>query len=1057
MIALATDLAAAFGARTNQPVDLYELQLDSGTLYYSDQDIVWNGHHYLPYVMTRSDVKRYMRQQFDQVTVTFSNVDTVLAQLIATNDIEGGILTIRKIDRTVTDDSLPLFIGQIQRPGNVDENVCEIVALEYLGSIDADAPARLFDPTCPWPFKGAECTYSGAATDCDHSWSNCTLLANTDKFGGFRFMPATGTYQYTQVTQSRFLLFFTRKKRTTVTVSFSSLDDTPYDVPIPIVLGRAQVQGIPIEHADEGTVAFSLMAFCVGKVAWFTYMLANNSTVDILSQDQHFGELGGTGSQTADAFLPSYPYNLLAYVGVRIPSAVNSTDPAPNVSSVIGGLVVDLFDSAGAWTRSTWTDNAVWNTRAFMSLPLAQGGMGIPWGFFDDAQNYLEGVYTDEYIPDPSNCQKIYAPPSLPAGVTLGDNYKVYRSTCVQFQDPTVDGPYSTFTPGVDDDTSRAPASVNVRRFTVNCAIAEQASATDILYQKLLPAFRGYLKVNKQGKIQICSERANPHAAVTAGSAPGATQILCSAPTQFSAGDLVIASTFTTNAEVLKVDHTLSDRIVLVSAATKNHAIGNELLKVSMHFNDSNIVGATPVQYPLSDRQSSINRVTVKYPDSPAGFEPRQLFINDFTNQGKVRKVNNQDLDGSAIDSYFQAWRIGQWQLAMLRGQGIFVSLRADISASALEIADVIAVDAAEHGLQAVPFRVIELGFTADDEVDLVGQLYNTGVYDDVAPQVTVTVPAVFAGGGAVPGVTPPTPVCGIASAGAGSVSWKPITFASSTGTSQISSAVIEVLYQDATASPDARFAVALTNAATTGAPATIHLDTNMTGVLHSGDWILAGGEMMFVTANATSANVAVERALGLTAAEAHAIGDGIYKLLTAVFTYTFPSDFFASANAASWGPAEQLPNANIALFNIIVYGDGTVSPEGPINYSQGIGGLIQTGIAAGSGFLAHSVAGVVDAVAQLNLGIARSLKVTLTDHTTIQPINTAGLGSFLWVLDVYQDGVGGHAMIPGGSGLTVALSTDQSPPNTHVVGLFLFDGAGNHILLSSTGDQPLP
>ena len=102
MIALATDLAAAFGARTNQPVDLYELQLDSGTLYYSDQDIVWNGHHYLPYVMTRSDVKRYMRQQFDQVTVTFSNVDTVLAQLIATNDIEGGILTIRKIDRTVT-------------------------------------------------------------------------------------------------------------------------------------------------------------------------------------------------------------------------------------------------------------------------------------------------------------------------------------------------------------------------------------------------------------------------------------------------------------------------------------------------------------------------------------------------------------------------------------------------------------------------------------------------------------------------------------------------------------------------------------------------------------------------------------------------------------------------------------------------------------------------------------------------------------------------------------------------------------------------------------------
>ena len=190
MIALATDLAAAFGARTNQPVDLYELQLDSGTLYYSDQDIVWNGHHYLPYVMTRSDVKRYMRQQFDQVTVTFSNVDTVLAQLIATNDIEGGILTIRKIDRTVTDDSLPLFIGQIQRPGNVDENVCEIVALEYLGSIDADAPARLFDPTCPWPFFAAKTAGAAAFPLNDSAIYN---FANGEPSpGNLAFYPAFG-------------------------------------------------------------------------------------------------------------------------------------------------------------------------------------------------------------------------------------------------------------------------------------------------------------------------------------------------------------------------------------------------------------------------------------------------------------------------------------------------------------------------------------------------------------------------------------------------------------------------------------------------------------------------------------------------------------------------------------------------------------------------------------------------------------------------------------------------------------------------------------------------
>lgn len=1052
MIDLLPDLAAAFAAQTNQPVDLYELQLDSGTYYYSDQDITWNGKHYLPYVMTRSDVKRYMSEQFDQVTVTFSNVDLTLAQLIAVNDVEGGILTIRKIDRTVTDDSLPLFIGQIQRPGNVDENVCEIVALEYLGSIDSDIPARLFGATCPWPFRGPECTYSGTATDCDHSWSNCASLANTDKFGGFRFMPVTGTYQYKEVTQSRFLLFFSRKKTSTITVSYSSLDDTPYDVPIPIVLGRALLQGIPLEHADEDSMTFgpylaALVAFCVGPIGWFEFFTANNVT--ITGVEGHLGDLGGTGSQLPDTILPSYPYSLLAYLGVAIPSTVGADDPAPSVTAMIGGLLVDQFDGTGAWVVKTWTDNAIWNARALMTLPLAEGGMGIPWDFFDDVQNYVESAYTDEFIEDPTNCQKIYAPTSLPTGMTIGDNYRAYRSTCVQFQDPTADGPYATFVVGVDDDTSRAPDIVNVKRFTVNLAIAQQASSIDLLYQTILPAFRGYLKINKQGKIQICSERANPHTAVSTASVPGAMQILCADPSQFGVGDLFIASTFTINAEVLRVAVVLSDRLTLAAAATKNHAIGDELLKVSMYFNDSNIVGTTPVQYPLSDRQSSINRVNVKYPDSPAVTQ-RTLYVNDFDNQAKVRKVNDQDFDGSAIDSYFQAWRVGQWQLAMYRGQGIFVSLRGDISASAIEIADVIAVDAVEHGLQAVPFRAIELGFTADDEVDIVGQLYDTGLYDDTAPQVTVTVPAVFSG------PTPPTPISGIKSAGGGTVTWKPVTFASITGTSQITSAVIVVLYQDATASPTAHLTAALANTAVSGAAETIHLDADMTGIIRNGDWILAGGEMMFVTADATSADVAVERALGLTAAENHAIGDGIYKLVSAAFTYTFPLNFFATADAASWGATEQLQNANIALFNVVVYAGSAVSNQDPINYSQSVGGLIPTGVSAGSSFLPHFTAAVVDAAAGLDFTVARTMKVTLTEHTRISAINTSGLGAFLWVMTVSQDGVGGHAMIPG-DGLTFALSTEQSPPNTQVTAMIYYDGAGNHILLSSTGDQPIP
>jgi hypothetical protein len=320
---------------------------------------------------------------------------------------------------------------------------------------------------------------------------------------------------------------------------------------------------------------------------------------------------------------------------------------------------------------------------------------------------------------------------------------------------------------------------------------------------------------------------------------------------------------------------------------------------------------------------------------------------------------------------------------------------------------------------------------------------------------------------GAVPGAipflsttTPPTPICGIAGAGSGEVTWDAITFAGGVDTSQVNSAVIVVLYQDATAGVTAHLTAALTNTAMSGDAATLSTDTNLTGIVFAGDWLLIGGEMMFVTADASSSTVAVERALGLTTAENHSIGDDIYLLVQATFSYSFPLGFFESVNAASWGPTEQLPNANIALFNVVVFNAvGGESAEAPINYSQSMGGLIDTGAppSGSSGFLPHAVAGVVAGLAQLNFGLARAMAVTLTADTTIAPINTSGLDPFLWVLSVYQDNVGGHSMIPGGSGLTAALSSAQSPANTFVTGLFLFDGAGNHVLLCSTGDQPIP
>ncbi len=737
MIQVSPELRAALFAASNEPVDLYELYLDTGTLYYADQAIVWGGHAYSAQVKSRSAIQRFCDGEFDRVTVTFSNVDRALADVVLNNEIEGRRLIIRKIDRGVANDSIVLFNGEMERPSRISEETCAIEAKQIVGSIEQEVPARLFGFFCPFNPGEWECGLP-AGTSCDKSWSRCSELANSAQFGGFRFVPHSGTYQYRETESKRTwytLGLWKRKKTKTVTGTFSAVDDTPYDVPIPIIYGRQQITGIDIQHADEGGVTKVLSAFCVGKISDIFHLRANEAAV--LDYTLHYGDRGALN--TVDPRFPnSYPYSLVAFAGVTVPSDVREVDPAPQITALILGRGVSHFGPGGVFDHWGWSDNPVWCVRDFMTLPVAQGGLGVPDDWFDDAVNYQEAAYCDEVITDTTNDQKIYNPTNLPSGVA----YKRYRSTGIDGGDPAVDGPYDDYEPGVDDDTSRNPAPVDVKRFTLNVAIAKTEKAIDVLFKKLLPAFRGYITFSKDGKIQIRVERPVPHTTAGQASAPGALEILCAPPAGIAAGDLILASPLTASAEVLTVAAVLADRIQFTTAAAYAHALGDELLKVAMAFTDASIVGG--FEYPLSDRQPSTNRVTIKYVDAPAGFEPRELRINDFEHQAKVHKVNNEDLDGSAIDSYFQAWRIGQWRRAKVRDLGKFCTFRADIKSTLLEIGDVVAVSASEVGLQAAPFRAIELAFEEDDEVTVTGQLYSTAVYDDTAPQTTVTVPTIF-------------------------------------------------------------------------------------------------------------------------------------------------------------------------------------------------------------------------------------------------------------------------------------------------------------------------
>ena len=758
MIYLSPELDVKVRNGVNKPLELYELLLDSGTLYYSTERIVWGGNTYLAKVATRSDIRKFKGGEFDRFSVTFSNVDTQMAQVVLGNEIEGRRIIVRRIDRDIAGDSQVLFHGRMQRPSAIDEDVCTIEALELIGSIDDEGPSRQFTVGCAVDFKGRACGYTGSETDCDKSWARCSQLANTRHFSGFRFMPHIGSLQYQEVDKGRYLLLQNRKAKNAITVNFATVDDTPYDVPVPICIGRVQIAGLVIQHEDIGAVTKALAVFCVGPIAQIIYIQANQSLVG--DAVQHLGQEGGTGYQIVDTHFPAgYEYNRVAYVGLAIPSDVKTVDAAPEIRGTVLGAVMDLLGSDGSVLSQAWSDNPVLGVRYFMTLPIDEGGMGIPASDINDLVSFDAANYCEEHIPDSTNDQKIYLPSNLPSNLVVGADYRRFQSTGVVAQSPIVDGPYFDFD-SADNDTSTSPAAVTVKRFTMNLSLAKAEKKVDILYKKMFPTFRGYLNYDKDGKICIRSERAVENSTLAAAASVGAQSVTV-ASAVFGPGMSILLSPFTTQAESRTIDSVSGGTLHLTQPLGFPHASGDAVYRIQMAFDAKNIRTDAKVNYPVSDRQSSVNQLRVKYIDSPAGFESRTLQVNDYENQKSTHKLNAEELDGSGIDSYFQAWRIGEWQLAKYRDLAKYIEIPAGISASLLEIGDVFCASAPEFGLQAVPFEVIEIGISENDECTVVGQLYDIAVYDDTAPQTTVSVPSVFAPiTPGAPGSTPaPDPV----------------------------------------------------------------------------------------------------------------------------------------------------------------------------------------------------------------------------------------------------------------------------------------------------------
>lgn len=181
---LAKEMAASF----------FFIEMQFGTTYrYTDCDVdmYHGGNKYDHFPFSISNVVNSAGLSVDSLELELSNVDLAISSIVMGESIAGKtcILSFFMVTSNYTIIAAEeLFRGMVAEWELTEDKLRIKLVNEFI--FWSKRTLRTCQASCRWEFKGSECTYSGAENWCDQSYDRCIALANTDNFGGFRFLPS---------------------------------------------------------------------------------------------------------------------------------------------------------------------------------------------------------------------------------------------------------------------------------------------------------------------------------------------------------------------------------------------------------------------------------------------------------------------------------------------------------------------------------------------------------------------------------------------------------------------------------------------------------------------------------------------------------------------------------------------------------------------------------------------------------------------------------------------------------------------------------------------------
>lgn len=187
-------------AEENKPVFLYKIHEYDGVnhLHFAeyDEDVTFDGQVYTKFPVKHEYIDVNGAGQVGPMKVTVSNVNRFIQAYLEQYDLRGKQVDIIMIFADKLDDPSAKVVDSLY----IDSYACNESAVEFslatkIDVIELPLPSRKYLRThCGFVFKGSECAYAGAETECNRTLQRCKELSNQVRFGGFPSIPFTNIY-----------------------------------------------------------------------------------------------------------------------------------------------------------------------------------------------------------------------------------------------------------------------------------------------------------------------------------------------------------------------------------------------------------------------------------------------------------------------------------------------------------------------------------------------------------------------------------------------------------------------------------------------------------------------------------------------------------------------------------------------------------------------------------------------------------------------------------------------------------------------------------------------